>query len=458
MADMQAELAEAEERNKALELKLTHAAALEQQAQSECEVLDAQADKLRQELSAASLRAERAAQIRNTCRRLSSLEGRLKPIADERDGGHKQAAVPALRRHVSIWQTLLHVVAILTACAVAVMAALLAYTYVQGDSEKICRPPKQTGQLHVSTQPFDPDLPPLMLGRSGYGFGKTRKVVNQSQTVTWGEAAMHVCSRGTTEQSFLRRDDCDGCLCPLGSLWMHYKDARFFGDGEYCVPEKQWKDCISRWSCCKNKPNYCWDFIFDGARQDPQSEDYCLVVDTCSHHMACYAMLRRRRRWELVREFRPSSDVKQRLEITVGVPLEAVGQVNRTIHMNPNLRGWGLPSSVLRLIKVFMHARLHLCVFVLTLNVFTRTFVCMHACGTDMVVVRWLIKVAPTTSPQEWEPTQTVSFERRLTGGQRHRLWQLVSYYSISAKSMSGDEFTLADFTQHEHVSYLDSA
>ena len=99
-----------------------------------------------------------------------------------------------------------------------------------------------------------------------------------------------------------------------------------------------------------------------------------------------------------------------------------------------------------------------MCVFVLTLNVFTRTFVCMHAYGTDMVVVRWLIKVAPTTSPQEWEPTQTVSFERRLTGGQRHRLWQLVSYYSISAKSMSGDEFTLADFMQHEHVSYLDSA
>ena len=95
MADMQAELAEAEERNKALELKLTHAAAREQQAQSECEVLDAQADKLRQELSAASLRAERAAQIRNTCRRLSSLEGRLKPIADERDGGRADRCQPA---------------------------------------------------------------------------------------------------------------------------------------------------------------------------------------------------------------------------------------------------------------------------------------------------------------------------------------------------------------------------
>ena len=91
--------------------------------------------------------------------------------------------------------------------------------------------------------------------------------VNESELVTWGEAALHVCSRGTSDQSFLRRDDCDGCLCPLGSLWMHYKDARFFGDGEYCVPEKQWKDCISRWACCKHKPNYCWDFIFDGARR-----------------------------------------------------------------------------------------------------------------------------------------------------------------------------------------------
>jgi hypothetical protein len=148
--------------------------------------------------------------------------------------------------------------------AAAIFASMLTYTYIQGEPEKICRPSNQPVQLHVGTQPFDPHFPPLL--------SQGQKIVNQSQMVTWGEASLHVCSRGTAEQSFLRRDDCDGCMCPLGSLWMPYKDPRFFGNGEFCVPEKQWKDCISRWSCCKNKPNYCWDFIFDGARQDPKSQ------------------------------------------------------------------------------------------------------------------------------------------------------------------------------------------
>jgi len=162
----------------------------------------------------------------------------------------------------------MHVVAICLAVIAGTFASLLAYTYMQGDLEKICRPPPITGmRANVCTQPFEPNHPPLM--REG------QTLFNQSQLVMWGEAALNVCSKGTSEQSFLRRDDCDGCLCPSGSLWMHYKDPRFFGNGEYCVPEKQWKDCISRWSCCKNKPNYCWDFIFDGARQDPKSEDYC---------------------------------------------------------------------------------------------------------------------------------------------------------------------------------------
>ena len=137
----------------------------------------------------------------------------------------------------------------LAVAAVVGVFALVAAVSSAPDLESICRPPSVSGvPLHVSSQPFDPDLPPLM--KRGYKF----LFVNESELVTWGEAALHVCSRGTSDQSFLRRDDCDGCLCPLGSLWMHYKDARFFGDGEYCVPEKQWKDCISRWACCKHKP------------------------------------------------------------------------------------------------------------------------------------------------------------------------------------------------------------
>lgn len=278
--------------------------------------------------------------------------------------------------------------------AVCLVLSLLAYTYVDGDPEQICRPPAigREQPEHVSTQAFDPDLPPLM----SQGL-KRRFLVNESKLVTWGEAALHVCSKGTSAQSFLRRDDCDGCLCPLGSLWMQYKDPRFFGNGEFCVPEKQWKDCISRWSCCKNKPNYCWDFIFDGARQDPKSEDYCVVVDTCSQHMSCYSMIRRQRRWELISELRPVADEELLLDVKVGVPLAQIEVVNKTLNMKPDIRGWGMPSSVLQ-----------------------------------------LIKVTPTTAPQEWEPEQMVTTTRKLAGGKRHKVWQLVSYFTISAKSMDG--------------------
>lgn len=294
-------------------------------------------------------------------------------------------------RPVPLSETLAHVAVLCVAMIACVFASLVAYTYIQGDAEKICRPPARTGApLHVCSQPFDPHTPPRM--RDGH------KIVNQSELVIWGEAALHVCSKGTTDQSFLRRDDCDGCLCPSGSLWMHYKDPRFFGNGEYCVPEKQWKDCISRWSCCKNKPNYCWDFIFDGARQDPKSEDYCVVVDTCSQHMACYSMIVRRRRWELISELRPTSDIRHQHEITVGVPRVQMQHVNKTLNMNSEIRGWGMPSSVLQ-----------------------------------------LIKVTPTTAPQEWQEEDIVPIERRLKGGKRHKIWQLVSYYTITAKGMSGE-------------------
>ncbi len=280
----------------------------------------------------------------------------------------------------------------LSVATVVGVFALVAAVSSAPDLESICRPPSVSGvPLHVSSQPFDPDLPPLM--KRGYKF----LFVNESELVTWGEAALHVCSRGTSAQSFLRRDDCDGCLCPLGSLWMHYKDPRFFGDGEYCVPEKQWKDCISRWACCKHKPNHCWDFIFDGARQDPKSQDYCVVVDTCSQHMACYAMIRRRRRWELINEVRPTSDAHFEQPFVVGVPRSEIEHANKTLKMSPDMRGWGMPSSVLQ-----------------------------------------LIKVTPTTAPHEWKEESQESTSRTLADGQRYKFWQLVSYYSITAKGMSG--------------------
>ena len=123
-----------------------------------------------------------------------------------------------------------------------------------------------------------------------------------------------------------------------------------------------------------------------------------VVVDTCSQHMACYSMIRRQRRWELISEERPASEVLHRQEIVVGVPLVQIEHVNKTLHMNPDIRGWGMPSSVLQ-----------------------------------------LIKVTPTTAPQEWQQEQRVQVERTLAGGRHHKIWQLVSYFAIVAKGMSGE-------------------
>jgi hypothetical protein len=381
------ELEELEERNTGLQQDLERVKRSEQEAARTRESLERQRAVLREEVAAATIRLERATQIRNTCKRLSSLECKLHPFGGQQGASSSSPQVPCTP---GCWGSTLMVVAVagLFAWAAAVSSA--------PDLESICRPPSVAGvPLHVSSQPFDPDLPPLM--KRCYKF----LFVNESELVTWGEAALHVCSRGTSDQSFLRRDDCDGCLCPLGSLWMHYKDPRFFGDGEYCVPEKQWKDCMSRWACCKHQPNHCWDFIFDGARQDPKSQDYCVVVDTCSQHMACYAMIRRRRRWELLNELRPTSDTQFEQPFVVGVRRGEIEHANKTLKLNPDMRGWGMPSSVLQ-----------------------------------------LIKVTPTSAPQEWREETGESTSHALADGLRYKVWQLVSYYSITAKGMSGLSFS----------------
>ena len=69
-----------EERNRALQSALDRIMTAEQEAKSEKEFLDAKVDAVRQELSAARSRNERAAQIRNTCKRLTCLEGKLHPV------------------------------------------------------------------------------------------------------------------------------------------------------------------------------------------------------------------------------------------------------------------------------------------------------------------------------------------------------------------------------------------
>jgi chromosome segregation ATPase len=76
----QQELEELEERNRGLQHDLELVKAGEQEAARTRESLERQRAVLREEVAAATSRLERATQIRNTCKRLSNLEGRLNPL------------------------------------------------------------------------------------------------------------------------------------------------------------------------------------------------------------------------------------------------------------------------------------------------------------------------------------------------------------------------------------------
>lgn len=75
-----AELDELETRNRGLQQDLDRVLALEHEANTKRESLDSQTQSLKEELAAARSRLERAAQIRNTCQRLNSLESKLHPL------------------------------------------------------------------------------------------------------------------------------------------------------------------------------------------------------------------------------------------------------------------------------------------------------------------------------------------------------------------------------------------
>jgi len=91
-----AELEELEERNRALQAALDRITAAEQEAKAEREFLDAKAETVRQELAAARSRNERAAQIRNTCKRLTCLEGKLHPVGARDNAQAHPGLCPAL--------------------------------------------------------------------------------------------------------------------------------------------------------------------------------------------------------------------------------------------------------------------------------------------------------------------------------------------------------------------------
>ncbi|EKX54390.1 hypothetical protein GUITHDRAFT_99872 [Guillardia theta CCMP2712] len=361
------------------------------------QALEKKVNVLRMEIDSVKGKLERAAHLRNTCRRIQGVECRLVSEAERRQKSKCNGKGKVLL-------SLTALISMFAGCVVAFVGII-----ILNDPEAICRPEYQSPKICLRGKYFDEMHPPL--GKEGY------VKANESSSIVFGEASLHVCSRGTSEQSFLRRDDCDGCLCPLGSLWMHFKDERFFGNGDYCVPEKQWKDCISRWSCCAHKPNYCWDFIFDGARQDPKKDDYCVVVDSCSQHMACYAILQRFRRWELVAEY-PAAKARTEVaeKFVVGVSEEEIRAVNGTLNVDLSMRGWGFPSSVLH-----------------------------------------LLKVAESSCPEEWKGLNVITSTRSLAAGQKHRTWQMVSEYKVIAKAMSGKEYLIANWKQRERKTFFDS-
>jgi len=264
-------------------------------------------------------------------------------------------------------------------------------------------------QAHGGSYYFNPRKPPLV--RTGSGS------VNVTEMTEVGQASLRVCAIGTSDQSFLRRDDCDGCLCAPGSVWIHYKDPRFFGK-EGCVQEQQWKDCIYKWAFGMHKPNFCWEFIWNGGRRDPgETEHTKLVVDSCSLHHGCFVMLKRSRQWLLIDSFWAARDVTKRVVKTVGVAPEQIEAVNATINIRPDSRSWGFPASV-----------------------------------------QTLLKIKETNSPLDWKAAAEYSDSRPFRGGRQHKIWQLKSHYALVATDKTGEESTMVEWDQREYQLYVDSS
>ncbi|KAJ1493447.1 hypothetical protein T484DRAFT_2763940 [Baffinella frigidus] len=242
---------------------------------------------------------------------------------------------------------------------------------------------------------------------------------HQASTTEWaleGEASLKVCARGTSEVSFLRRDDCDGCLCPAGSVWVHYKDPRFVGPGmDTCVPDTAWRDCISSWAVGKYRPNDCWEFIWNGGRQDPEHGDYKVLVDSCSLHGGCYFMIKRLRRWELLSDTLPALHCDTSFK-TIGVDRKDIEKANATLNIIPSVRGWGFPSSV-----------------------------------------QTLLRLGPSSDPEEWKESHVAEIAEAYSIGRRNKIWQVVSRYSIQAYDYHGNASEVASWLQREHRSFVDA-
>ncbi|EKX43161.1 hypothetical protein GUITHDRAFT_110888 [Guillardia theta CCMP2712] len=198
----------------------------------------------------------------------------------------------------------------------------------------------------------------------------------------------------------------------------------FFGKGQgFCVPDAEWQKCYSSWPCCKHKPNFCWEFIWNGGRKLADIEPFMfrqgssrVVVDSCSLHGGCNVMIRRYRKWELISE---TSSIKYERDVVetklIGVALEEVQAVNKTLNVNLDLRGWGLPSST-----------------------------------------QYLLKLGPHSDPREWRVHQEDQVMSKHRAGRRYRTWQLVSRYSIVGTDMQGNAHEFVSWHQREWKSYQD--
>jgi hypothetical protein len=255
---------------------------------------------------------------------------------------------------------------------------------------------------------FSAKRPPLM--KNGH------HLVNATEPEVVGQASLKACSRGTSEQSFFRRDDCDGCLCPAGSVWIHYKDPRFFGPSA-CVQEKQWNDCVRKWAFGQHRPNFCWEFIWMGGRQDPEAAGTTKVVmDSCALHHGCFLIVRRERQWVVIEEFWNGRDVDREIVKNVGIPEAEMAAANETININVNQRVWGFPASV-----------------------------------------QTLLKVGRTSSPRDWETESVRRDTRPFAGGRKYRVWQLQSRYVVTGTDVEGTEFVMAEWNQKEYKLFVDS-
>eukprot|EP00961_Rhodomonas_salina_P009655 130617-Rhodomonas_salina.4 len=174
---------------------------------SETKALEKEETALKSEIEKVQRSLDRATHLRLASKRLMTLDEKIRKTSFDK-------CIPAVGDYPEkkSWVATVGVGLL----AIAVAAVMLADGKMSARIQKYCTPSIRPLSVKNPELNFDPSHPPLL---------RDDAKKNESKRVQWGAAALHVCARGTSEVSFLRRDDCDGCLCPTGSVWVHYKVA-----------------------------------------------------------------------------------------------------------------------------------------------------------------------------------------------------------------------------------------